>query len=73
MRIRIYPRLIAGGIVLFGILHSPDHVDPRDDVPPLIRPSELEFTVVPIVQDLEVVSLEELVAELGERDALFGR
>lgn len=73
MRIRIHPHLIAGGVVLFGILHPPDHVDPGDDVSPLIRPSELEFTIVPIVQDLEVVRLEELVAELGERDALFGR
>ena len=49
---------------------APDQVDPGGDVSPLVRSPDLHLTPVTNVQLVEVVGLEEHVAELGERDPL---
>jgi hypothetical protein len=51
---------------------APDQLDARGDVPPLVASAELDAAAPILEEAQEVVGLEHLVAELGERDAGVG-
>ena len=60
----------AGEGVCLAAAHSPDELSAGGDVAPLVGTAHLQLAALVRVQVVEVVALEQLVGEFGEREAV---
>ena len=55
-----------------GAAQSPNQIDARNDVAPLIAAAHLQSAAIGVEEYEKVVSLQEWITEFGERDSFFG-